>query len=159
MKRLWVICLIIVALSSVGFGYGVWSQNFNSLGPVSTGAYDVIFSSFTAPSPTLGATFSVYQVDSHTCDISLNDLYPTCNPTFNFTLQDTGTIPAKITDVKINGISIVSGGSLTATNVDLDGDGKTDITITVSGISASGASSLIPANNGTLNGSLTIRTW
>jgi hypothetical protein len=156
MKRLWVICLIIAALASVGFGYGVWSQNFNSLGPVSTGAYDVVFDSFTAPSPNLGATFSVYQVDSHTCDISLNNLYPTYTPTFNFVLKDTGSVPVKITDVKINGTSIVSGGSLNTTNIDLDGDGKTDITITVAGIVAN---SMIGANNGTLPGSLTVRTW
>jgi hypothetical protein len=140
----------------VGLGYGAFSQNFNSSGPVSTGSFDVVFSSFTAPAPTLGATFSVYQVDSHTCDITLNDLYPTFNPTFNFTLQDTGTIPAKITDVKINGTSIVSGGSLTSTNEDLDHDGKTDITISVAGIPAN---STIGANSGTLSGSLTINTW
>ena len=135
MKRLWVICLIIVAIASVGFGYGVWTQNFNYSGPVSTGVYDVVFASFTAPSPTLGATFSVYQVDSHTCDINLNNLYPTCNPTFNFVLKDTGSVPAKITDIKIDGTSIVSSG-LTR-DKDLDGDGKTDITISVSGISTS----------------------
>jgi hypothetical protein len=157
MKRLWVICLIIVALACLGLGFGLWTQNFNSSGPVSTGAYDVVFSSFTAPASTLGATFSVYQLDSHTCDISLNDLYPTCNPTFNFTLQDTGSVPAKITDIKIDGTSIVSGG-LTR-NKDLDGDGKTDITITVAGISTSGGNSQIAANNGTLSGSLTVNTW
>jgi hypothetical protein len=156
MRRLWVICLIIAAIACVGLGYGAFSQNFNAAGPVSTGSYDVVFSNFTAPSSTLGATFSVYQVDSHTCDISLNDLYPTCNPTFNFVLKDTGTVPAKIGDVKINGSSIVSGGSLTTTSIDLDHDGKTDITITVAGIPAN---STISANNGTLSGSITVRTW
>ena len=156
MKRLWAICLIIAAIACLGLGYGAFSQNFNATGPVSTGSFNVIFSSFTAPSSTMGATFSVYQVDSHTCDISLNNLYPTCNPTFNFVLKDTGSVPAKITDVKINGTSIVSGGSLNTTNIDLDGDGKTDITITVAGIAAN---STIGANNGTLSGSLTARTW
>ena len=154
-----VICLLIIAVASLGFGFGAWSQNSNFTGPVSTGSFNVVFSSFTAPSSTLGATFSVYQQDSHTCNISLNNLYPTCSPAFNFVLQDPGTIPAKITDVKINGISIASGGSLTPINIDLDGDGKTDITITVAGINTSGASSQIAANNGTLSGSLTVRTW
>ncbi len=154
MKRLGVICLIIAAVACLGLGYGAFSQNFSSSGPVSTGSFDVVFSSFTAPSSTLGATFSVYQVDSHTCDISLNNLYPTCNPTFNFILKDTGTIPAKITDIKIDGTSIVSNG-LTR-DKDLDGDGKTDITISVAGIAAN---SLISANNGTLSGTLSVRTW
>ena len=151
------IYLIIAAVACLGLGFGLWSQNFNSAGPVSTGAYDVVFSSFTAPASINGAGFSVYQVDSHTCDISLNNLYPTCNPTFNFILKDTGTIPAKITDIKIDGTSIVSSG-LTR-DKDLDGDGKTDITITVAGISTSGANSLITANNGTLSGTLTVNTW
>lgn len=159
MKRLWVICMIIVAVSCLGFGYAAWSQNFNSSGPVSTGSFDVVFDSFTAPSNANGATFSVYQVDSHTYNISLDDIYPACNQSFNFVLKDTTTIPAKITDIKINGISIISGGSTTPKNVDLDGDGKTDITISVSGISTSGQSSLINANNGSLNGALTIRAW
>jgi hypothetical protein len=156
-----VICLIIAAVACLGFGYGAWSQNFNSSGPVSTGTYDVVFSSFTAPSPTLGATFSVYQVDSHTCDISLNNLYPTCNPTFNFVLQDTGSVPAKITDIKINGTSIISGGSVTPTNIALGSDSNNDITVTVSGISTStsGSNWQIIANNGTLSGSLTVHTW
>lgn len=159
MKRLTVICLLIIAVASLGFGYGAWSQNFTFTGPVSTGSFNVVFSSFTAPSSTLGATFSVYQQDSHTNNISLNNLYPTCSPTFNFVLQDPGTIPAKITDIKINGISIVSGGSLTPTNIDLNSDGKTDIAVTVAGISTIGATSQIAANNGTLPGSLTVRTW
>ena len=154
MRRLWVICLIIAAIACVGLGYGAFSQNFNAAGPVSTGSYDVVFSSFTAPASINGAGFSVYQVDSHTCDISLNNLYPTCNPTFNFILKDTGTIPSKITDIKIDGTSIVSSG-LTR-DKDLDVDGKTDITISVAGIAAN---SLINANNGTLSGTLTVNTW
>jgi hypothetical protein len=141
----------------MGVAFAFWTQSLTANNTVATGSFDVVFNSFTAPSPTLGATFSVYQQDSHTCNISLNNLYPTCNPTFNFTLQDTGTIPAKITDIKIDGTSIVSSG-LTR-DKDLDGDGKTDITISVSGISTSGPNSLITANNGTLSGLLTVRTW
>jgi hypothetical protein len=159
MKRLAVICLIIAAVACLGFGYGAWSQNFNSSGPVSTGSFDVVFSSFTAPASINGAGFSVYQVDSHTCDISLNDLYPNCNPQFNFTLQDPGTIPAKIIDIKINGTSIVSGVNLNPTDIALGSDSNNDIRVTVSGINASGPNSLITANNGTRSGSLTVNTW
>jgi hypothetical protein len=159
MKKLAVISLTLIVLASLGLGYGIWSQDFNSYGPVSTGSFDVIFDSFTAPSSSYGAGFAVYQVDSHTCEIRLSDLYPTCNPVFDFVLKDAGSIPARITDIKIDGVSIISGGTVTPVDKDLDGDGNKDITITVSGINSSGPNSLINANNGTLHGSLTVRTW
>ena len=150
MKKLGLIGLIlIVALSSVGFGYGSFSQNLNIGAPVSTGSFDVVFDSFTAPTSSYGAAFSVYQVNSHTCEISLSDLYPSLDGMFNFTLKDTGTIPAKITDIKIDGASLLTK------NKDLDGDGKTDITLTVSGIS----NTTTIAAAGTVSGSLTVHTW
>jgi predicted ribosomally synthesized peptide with SipW-like signal peptide len=155
MKKRGLLFLVwLIALSVMGAAYALWSQSLTANNTVATGTYDVTFSSFTAPAPTLGATFSVYQQDSHTCNISLNNLYPTCISTFNFILKDTGTIPAKIIDIKIDGTSIISSG-LTR-NKDLDGDGKTDITISVAGITAN---SQIAANNGTLSGTLTITTW
>ena len=160
MKRLWVICLIIVAVACLGFGYGVWTQNFNSSGPVGTGSFNVVFTSFTVtpPSPDYGAGFSVYQVDSHTCDISLNDLYPTCTPTFNFVLQDTGTVPGKITHIYIKqgGVAVTGGTDPTgAVPLKLGTDTNNDISVTVNGISA-GENILA---NGTLSGSLTVNTW
>ena len=158
-KRGLIYLVLLIALSIMGAVFAFWTQILTANNIVATGTYDVVFDSFTAPASINGAGFSVYQVDSHTCDISLNNLYPTCNPTFNFTLQDTGTIPAKITDIKINGTSIVSGGSLTPTNIALGSDSNNDITVTVSGINASGPNSLINANSGTLSGFLTVRTW
>ena len=158
MKRLWVICLIIAAVACLGFGYGAWSQNFNSSGPVSTGTYDVVFSSFTAPSPTLGATFSVYQVDSHTYNISLNNLYPTYNPTFDFVLKDTGTVPGKITHIYIKqgGIAVTGGTDPTgAVPLKLGADTNNDISVTVGDILVGDS---ITAN-GTLSGTLTVNTW
>ena len=158
MKRLGMIYLIIAAMACLGLGFGLWSQNFNSAGPVSTGSLNVVFSSFTAPSATLGATFSVYQVDSHTCDISLNDLYPTCNPTFNFVLKDTGTVPGKITHIYIKqgGVAVTGGTDPTgAVPLKLGADTNNDISVTVGGISVGDS---ITAN-GTLSGSLTINTW
>ena len=152
-KRGLIYLVLLIALSIMGAAFAFWSQILTANNTVATGTYDVVFSSFTAPSPSYGASFSVYQVDSHTCDISLNNLYPTCNPIFNFTLQDTGSVPAKITDIKIDGTSLITKDK------DLNGDGKTDITISVSGISTSGPNSLIGANNGTLSGLLTVRTW
>ena len=153
-KRGLIYLVLLIALSIMGAAFAFWSQILTANNTVATGSYDVVFSSFTAPASINGAGFSVYQVDSHTCDISLNNLYPTCNPTFNFILKDTGTIPSKITDIKIDGTSIVSSG-LTR-DKDLDVDGKTDITISVAGIAAN---SLINANNGTLSGTLTVNTW
>jgi len=159
MKRLWVVCLVIAAVACMGLGFGLWSQNFNSSGPVSTGSFNVVFASFTVtpPSPNYGAGFSIYQVDSHTCDINLNNLYPTCNPTFNFVLRDTGTVPGKITHIYIKqgGVAVTGGSDPTgAVPLKLGTDTNNDISVTVGGISVGES---ITAN-GTLSGTLTVNT-
>ena len=162
-KKLGLFGLIaVLALTSVGFVSGAWTQGFNTVGAISTGSYDVVFSSFTAPSPAYASSFSVYQVDSHTCAISLNDLYPGETSTFNFTLKATGTIPAILNDVKINGSSIVSGNSLITDYeylyVDGSQDSQPDVTVNLDWVGTGDALPDIAANGGTLSGTLTIHT-
>jgi hypothetical protein len=159
MRRLWVICLIIVAVACLGFGYGVWTQNFNYSGPVSTGVYDVVFDNFTAPPNGLHQTSfsaSPSTIDgTHSYDITLSNLYPGCDATFNFNLKDTGTIPAKM-----NHIYIKRGANTVATDpagpvlLALGADTSNDISVTISGISAL---TVVPANS-TVSGSLVIHT-
>lgn len=159
MKRLWVICLIIAAIACLGLGFGFWSQNFSFSGPVNTGSYDVVFSSFTAPPNGLHQTsFSASPSASdgtHNYDITLSNLYPGCNATFTFSLKDTGTVPAKI-----NNIYIKQGAITVATNpsgavpLALGADTGNDINVTISGISTVTA---IPAN-GLVSGSIIVQT-
>jgi hypothetical protein len=159
MKRLGVIYLIIAAVACLGLGFGLWTQNFNSAGPVSTGAYDIVFSSFTAPPNGLhqsafSASPSVID-GTHSYDITLSNLYPGCDAAFTFKLKDTGTVPAKISHIYIkqgtNTITDPPGAVLLA----LGADTGNDISVTISGISAGTA---IPANNIDVPGALTVHT-
>jgi hypothetical protein len=152
MKKLGLICLVLcVALASLGIAYAKWSQNLTVHGKVSTGTFDVVFDSFTAPSGSNGATFSATRTDSHNYTITCNNLYPGLDGIFTFVLRNTGTIPAKIADIKIDGASVLSK------NKDLGspGDGKTDITITVQDISTSTTIGV----GSTVTGHLKVHTW
>ena len=160
MKRLGVICLIIATVACLGLGFGLWSQNFNTSGPVSTGSFDVVFSSFTAPPNGLHQTsFSASPsgTDStHSYDITLSNLYPGCNATFTFNLKDTGTVPAEINHIYIKqGAVTVATDPIGAVLLALGADATNDISVTISGISAGLA---IPANNINVPGSLAIHT-
>jgi hypothetical protein len=159
-KRLWVICLIIAAIACLGLGYGVFSQNFNFSGPVSTGSFDVVFDSFTAPpngphQTSFSASPSTTD-GTHNYDITLSNLYPGCNATFTFNLKDTGTVPAKINHIYIKqGANIIATDPTGAVSLALGADTSNDISVTISGISAGLA---IPANNIDVQGTLQIQT-
>lgn len=152
MKKLGLISLIaIIVIGSLGIGYAAWSQTLTINGHVATGTYDVVFNNFQAPTGDHDSSFSAKQVDNHTYTLTCTNLYPSLNGTFSFILKNTGTIPAKITAIKINGNSYS-----TPVDIKLGSDTNNDITVSISGISTS---STIMANNGTLSGSLTIHTW
>jgi hypothetical protein len=151
MKKLGLICLVIViALGSLGVGYAAWSQNLRVNGSVATGTFDVVFNSFTAPGSSNGATFSATQTNSHTYTIICNNLYPGLNGVFNFVLKATGTLPAKITAIKVNGINYSS-----PVNLKLGADSSNDVTVSVSGISTGTNIS----SGSTVAGTLTLHTW
>ncbi len=155
MKKLGLICLVLViAIASIGVAYARWSQTFTLDGSVATGTFDVVFDSFTKPSTTNGATFGATKVDNHTYNITLSNLYPGLDATFDFVLKDSGTIPAKITDVKIDGSSVT--GTNYKQKKDLPtADGSNDISVTVQNITTS----TTIATGGTVTGHLLVHTW
>ena len=155
MKRLGVIYLIIAAVACLGLGFGLWSQNFNSSGPVSTGAYDVVFSSFTAPANGgYQDTYTAAPVNPHEYVVGLNNLYPGRDAIFTITLEDTGTVSAKISDIKLDGISVAGTGY--AENKDMyPQDGTMDITVSVLDVTVN---EQINAG-GTITGHLKVHTW
>jgi hypothetical protein len=155
MKKLGVICLVLImAIGCVGIAYAGWSRTLTISGSVKTGTFDVVFQSFTAPGNTNGASFTATPVDSHTYSFTCNNTYPGLDAVFNFVLEDTGSVPAKITSIQIDSVEYVG-----AVKKDLPTtDGKYDIRITVGGIGTTGPTSLIDANNGTRSGSITVHT-
>jgi hypothetical protein len=158
MKQLGLITLIlIVMLGCIGVAYSSWSSDSNITGGAAAGSFDVIFNSFTAPDTISGAYFSATPDGSdpdHKYTITLNNLYPGLDAAFDFVLENTGAIPAKITDVKIDGASVTGTGyrkdkDLPAT------DSQNDVTISIQGITTSTGI----AANASVSGHLTVHTW
>jgi hypothetical protein len=155
MKKLGLICLVtVIIFGSLGAGYSAWSQDLSFSGSVSTGTFDVAFDSVTAPGAINGATFSTEKINNYTYNISLNNLYPSLDAVFTFVLKNTGTIPAKITDIKIDGHSIANTAYQYSKYLGTDHT-TSDITISVTGITTS---TTIGAGN-MVSGALTVHTW
>jgi len=158
MKKLGLICLVLVmSIGCIGIAYAKWSQTLTANNNVRTGTYDVVFNSFNPPNPINGATFSAApdSMDpTHIYDINLNNVYPSLDSPFTFVLKNTGTIPAKITDIKIDGNSVVNTNYKYSKPL---GTGHTtnDITISISNISTN----MTVAANDTISGTLTVHTW
>jgi hypothetical protein len=158
MKQLWLITLIIIImLGCTGIAYGSWSSDTNIGGSAVVGYFDVVFKSFTPPADVNGASFSANPdgLDpQHKYIITLNNLYPGLDAAFDFIVGNTGSIPAKITDIRIDGISVTGTGY--QSNKDLPiFDGRSDITVSVQGVAAN--STLGPNSN--LSGQLTVHVW
>jgi hypothetical protein len=155
MKKLALICLVlIIATGFAGMAYARWSSTLTIAGTVQTGTFDVVFDAFNSPGNSNGATFSAPKTDNHNYTITLNNLYPGLDATFDFTLKNTGTVPARIKDIKIDGNSVV--GANYKLDKDLSpADSLKDITITIQNITTAttlGAGSSI-------SGHIKVHTW
>lgn len=145
--------MLVVALGSLGVGYANWSQTLTVNNNVSTGIYDVIFNGFTPPGSSNNATFSATQDGTHKYDISLSNLYPGLDADFTFVLKNTGSIPAKISAIKIDSTNYTAPVSKNLTSS--PPDATNDITITVSSISTS----TTIAASANITGHLVVHTW
>ena len=158
MKKLGLICLVLViSIGCIGIAYAKWSQTLTANNNVSTGTYDVIFNSFSTPNAINGATFSATPDGTdptHIYDISLSNVYPSLDSNFTFVLKNTGTIPAKITDIKIDGNSVVNTNYKYSKPLGT-GHSTNDITISISNIS----NSTTIAANDSVSGTLAVHTW
>jgi hypothetical protein len=150
-KKTGALCLaIILVLGAIGAVYAGWAQGITVNAETDTGWYDVTFDSFTAPvGGTNQTAFSATAVDAHNYEISLVNLYPGCDAQFTFVLKNNGTIPAKITDIKLNDISEITQ------SLDLNCDTAKDVTITILDIST--ITTLEPGAS--VTGHLLVHTW
>lgn len=157
MKKLGSIFIaLVVAFSLMGVGYATWTQTLTVNGTVNTGTFDVVFNSFTAPAGTIGSGVIVPVTPdgtdpTHKYIVSVSNLYPGKDEDITFVLKNTGTVPAKITAIKIGGTDymVPVNRDLTPT------DSKNDIKITVSGIDTTTTLGV----SGTVTGHLVIHTW
>jgi len=154
-KRGLIYLVLLIALSIMGAAFAFWSQILTANNTVATGTYDVVFSSFTAPANGgYQDTFTAAPVNPHEYVVGLNNLYPGRDAIFTFTLEDTGTVSAKISDIKLDGISVAGTGY--AENKDMyPQDGTMDITVSVLDVTVN---EQINAG-GTITGHLKVHTW
>lgn len=100
---------MLVALGLVGATYAYWSDSLSISGSVSTGNLDVKLNSTTQSSDSddtmqynVGSvTCSVDPNDDDRATVTITDAYPDYQATCTFTIENTGTIPAKIMDISV----------------------------------------------------------
>jgi hypothetical protein len=150
-KMIGVLCLVLVlALSATGAAYAGWIQGISMTGDTQTGWYNVTFDSFTPPESGVNQTaFTATMIDEHNYNISMVNLYPGFDAVFTFVLKNSGTIPAKITAIKIN------NDTTNPLSLDLNENGEKDITVTLEDISTS--TTLAPGAG--VTGHLRVHTW
>ena len=94
---------LVLALGALGIGYAAWSQTLTVTGNVNTGSYIVTMTSPT-PSPTDVSKTAWVTVDAHnnySCTLSVHNGYPGFVGTATFDIENTGSVPAKLTTVKL----------------------------------------------------------
>ena len=155
MKKIGLIAIVVVlALGIIGVGYAAWSQNINITSTVSVGSYVISI----AQTPAATATNDVSSVGlSGTATITIGTVTSTgTNAGFNitiangypgltlkipYTVSNTGSVPAKISAVKIGtkggtlaswngGVTNISYGTATDVTVQNTTDGSTTLDLT-----------------------------
>ncbi|WP_290725287.1 SipW-dependent-type signal peptide-containing protein [Archaeoglobus sp.] len=92
---------MLVALGLVGATYAYWEDSLSITGTVGTGTLEVIFNS-TATSSDNEETYDVGSVQCEVADdgksatVTITNAYPGYQANCTFTIENTGTIPAKI---------------------------------------------------------------
>jgi len=136
MKKIGLICLaVVLGLGALGVGYAYWSDILTINGTVATGEFDTNFKSGSIiptdneEEPPEVGTCEVSGVGDKTFTVTIGNGYPCYEGTVTFQIQNDGTIPAKISSIKIDGTEYAG-----AVEKDLSGTAATDISISISGI-------------------------
>ena len=103
MRKLGVLCIaLVIALGTFGVGYATWSDNVTVEETVYSGTWEV---ELTGPGCDLAdtcedATCDVAIDSAETLTVDIDDAPPCCSGNITFTIENVGTIPAKITKVE-----------------------------------------------------------
>jgi predicted ribosomally synthesized peptide with SipW-like signal peptide len=142
---------LVLALGALGIGYAAWSQTLTVNGNVSTGTYIVKVSAPSA-SPTDNtktAWLSTANAGDASFDVTVHNGYPGFTGTVSFDITSTGTVPAKLTDVRLtpNGGTVVTSWDGTATSFDLTGGSAPGGDVTVSCVGIPTIGNTLPASS------------
>lgn len=126
MKKIGLIAIVVVlSLGIIGVGYAAWSQTLNANATLNTGSYIINFAGSPTPSPTTGTGTISASASGTTITVGLNTGYPGFSGTVNYTINNTGTIPAKVTSITLtaNSGTIINPGAYSAGHL---GDSQAD---------------------------------
>lgn len=103
--------LLLVPLSTLGISYAAWAEPLDVSGTVSTGNVDVAFGKADSNDPS-GSIDPGYDRDVATTEVegaytkeltvSLDNAYPCYESEIEFTVRNTGSIPAKIKSIDVD---------------------------------------------------------
>jgi hypothetical protein len=159
MKKLGLICLIlIIALGAVGVGYAAFNQPLNNTNSLNTGYYAISWGTVTGSTTTGTGTVTVGTITSSNFQLTIGGALPAFTGTVSYTINNTGSIPAKVISILLTagtGVTIISGSGTSASPwiITLSGgtSGTTDVqvysTVTTGTTLAANTS---PAASGTL---------
>jgi hypothetical protein len=96
---------LVIALGTFGVGYATWSDNVTVEETVYSGTWEVELSDSPSPGCDRGDTCEDATCDStidsvETLTVDIADAPPCCSGNITFTIDNVGTIPAKITKVE-----------------------------------------------------------
>jgi len=103
-----IIMTLMMALAALGVGYAWWTEQLTANGSIQTGSIDVKMENVTViedDALQVGECSFSLTGDGKEMNVSLTNAYPgySCKPIFK--LNNHGTVPAKVTSVKLLGAS------------------------------------------------------
>jgi hypothetical protein len=116
-KKGFIILAAVLALSLIGVGYAAWTQSLTATATLNTGSYIINFAGSPTPSPTTGTGTITASASGLNMTVGLNTGYPGFSGTVNYTINNTGTIPAKVTSITLaagTGVTIINPGPYSA---------------------------------------------
>ena len=134
MKKLGFLCLALcLALSSLGVVYAAWSKTLQVGGTVNTGTFVAGLTSPSAtssPSDSAG-TCSITTSDSKSFTVAISNGFPGFTGTVTYSISDTGTIPAMLSDVRLTRAdgTVIDSWNGNATSFSLVGGTFDDVTV------------------------------
>lgn len=135
---------LMIALAVLGFAYAYWNETLTIAGTVETGELDVKFSSATCTDNEGGIDVGTCTVSTtdQTMTVTIENAYPSYECTVTFTIDNTGTIPAKVTATDIPTVaelSITLEGLSVGQVISKDGGVSATLKIHVTGTAAEGS--------------------
>lgn len=134
MKKIGLLALAaILALGAMGVGYAAWTQTLAINGTVSTGTFSVYFDNAWVDDsedwqglPDVAQTTASIGPDG-SLTVNITNGYPCYADRVGFHFVNGGSIPARITSIKLNGVEFTD-----ERRIDLNGNGNNDISVYLS---------------------------